>query len=314
MSDTPIHPPTMRARLMLGVAAELSAGNPFRHVHVEFSDAETPIVFSSSSTPDGIADVVAGTVTMTTINPSAALTIAYRGNGPFGTPQPVRTIAVMPSLDQLVFAMHPKSGITSFADLAAATGPLTIAVRGEDKHSLQFMLDDVLAAAAAPRADLAVRGIRFERRGGIPWPDSPKFAALVAGEIDGIFDEGAGEWLGAALDAGMTVFGLSEAAVVRLEALGYRRALLEKARYPQLAEDVLTLDFSGWAIFVRADAPDDLVEKICTALDARKATIAWEQPGPLPLERMARNTPDAPYDVPLHPAAERYWSAAGYLA
>jgi TRAP-type uncharacterized transport system substrate-binding protein len=209
--------------------------------------------------------------------------------------------------------MHPKSGISSFADLAAATKPLTIAVRGEDKHSLQFMLDDVLAAAAAPRTQLEARGIRFERHGGIPWPGSPKFAALVAGEIDGIFDEGAGEWLGAALDAGMTVFGLPEAAVAHLEALGYRRALLEKARYPQLSEDVLTLDFSGWAIFVRADAPDDLVEKICTALDARKATIAWEQPGPLPLERMARNTPDAPYDVPLHPAAQRYWSAAGYL-
>jgi len=314
MSNTQIHPPTMRARLMLDVAAELTAANPFRHVHVAFGDATTPIVFSSSSTPDGIAEVVAGTVTMATINPSAALTIAYRGNGPFGTPQPVRTIAVMPSLDQFVFAVHPNSGITSFADLAAAAKPLTIAVRGEDKHALQFMLDDVLAAAAAPRAQLEARGIRFERRGGIPWPDSPKFAALAAGEIDGIFDEGAGEWLGAALDAGMTVFGLPEAAVTRLEALGYRRALLEKARYPQLAADVLTLDFSGWAIFVRADAPDDLVTKICAALDARKATIAWEQAGPLPLERMARNTPDAPYDVPLHPAAERYWSAAGYLA
>jgi TRAP-type uncharacterized transport system substrate-binding protein len=313
MSDRQILPPTMRARLMLDVAAELTAGNPFRHVHVEFSDTETPIVFSSSSTPDGIADVVAGTVTMATINPSAALTIAYRGNGPFGTPQPVRTIAVMPSLDEFAFVMHPNSGITSFADLAAATKPLTIAVRGEDKHSLQFILDDVLSTAAVPRADLEARGIRFQRRGGIPWPDSRKFAALVAGEIDGIFDEGAGAWLGAALDAGMTVFGLTEAAVARLEALGYRRALIKKARFAQLAADVLTLDFSGWAIFVRADAPDDLVEKICTALDARKATIAWDQPGPLPVERMARNTPDAPYDVPLHPAAERYWSAAGYL-
>jgi TRAP-type uncharacterized transport system substrate-binding protein len=314
LSDTPIHPPTMRARLMLDVAAELTTGNPFRHVHVEFSDAETPIVFSSSSTPDGIADVVAGKVTMATINPSSALTIAYRGNGPFGTPQPVRTIAVMPSLDQFVFAMNPQSGITSFADLAAATKPLTIAVRGEDKHSLQFMLDDVLAAAAAPRAQLEARGIRFERRGGVPWPDSPKFAKLAAGEIDGIFDEGAGEWLGAALDAGMTIFGIPEAAVAHLETFGYRRALLEKSRYPQLVEDVLTLDFSGWTIFVRADTPDDLVTKICAALDARKATIAWERPGPLPVERMARNTPDAPYDVPLHPAAERYWSTAGYLA
>jgi hypothetical protein len=54
-------------------------------------------VFSSSSTPGGIADVVSGTVTMATINPPAALTVAFRGNGPFGAPQPVRTIAVIPS-------------------------------------------------------------------------------------------------------------------------------------------------------------------------------------------------------------------------
>jgi uncharacterized protein len=313
MSDAPIHPPTMRARLMLDVAAELAAGNPFRHVHVAFTDAKTPVVLSSSSTPDGIAEVVAGTVTMATLNPSAALTIAFRGNGPFGSPQPVRTIAVMPSSDQLVFAMHPNSGITSLADLAAATKPLTIAVRGEAKHSLHFMLDDVLAASGAPRAALAARGIAFEQRGGIPWPHTPKFAALAAGEIDGIFDEGAGEWLAAALDAGMTVFGITEDAVARLEALGYRRALLEKQRYPKLAADLLTLDFSGWAIFVRDDAPGELVETICAALDARKATIVWERTGPLPLERMVRNTPDAPFDVPLHPAAERFWRARGYL-
>ena len=289
-----IQPPTLRARLVLDIAAELAATDPFRRkMTVNFAGAVPEVVLSNSSTPDGIADVVSGKVTLATINPSAALTIAYRGHSPLGGPQPVRTIAVMPSADGLVFAMHPKSNVHSLEELASAKRPLTIALRGEPEHALQSILDDVLAATGQSRASLKVRGINLERRGGIPFPTSAKFQALTSGELDGIFDEGADEWMAAVIDAGMNVFGIGEAAVVRLEALGYRRRILDNG--------MLTLDFSGWAIFVHADAPDDLVEMICAALVAREAGVT------------CRNTPEAPYDVPLHPAAERFWRSRGYL-
>jgi len=279
---------------VLDIAAELAATDPFwRRMTVRFAGPVPEVVLSNSSTPDGIADVVSGNVTLATINPSAALTIAYRGHPPFGTPQPVRTIAVMPSADGLVFAMHPRTGVKSLEDLAIARGPLTIALRGEPAHSLQFMIDDVLAATGQSRASLKARGISLEGRGGIPYATSQKFRDLVAGELDGIFDEGADEWMADVLDAGMNVFGIGEAAVTRLEALGYRRRVH--------AGGMLTLDFSGWAIFVHAEAPDDLIEKICAALVAREATVT------------CRNTPDAPYDVPLHPAAERFWRSRGAL-
>ncbi len=207
----PIHPPTMRARLVLDIAAELSAVNPFlQHMTVRFGAAEPPLILSNSSTPDGIVAVAAGDLALATINPSAALTIAYRGNPPFDGPQPVRTIAVMPSRDSLVFAMHPRTGVRTLEDLATVASPLTIALRGDATHSLQFIVDDVLAASGQPREALEARGIHFERRGGIPTQDSSKFKALVSGEIDGIFDEGADEWLSAVLEAGMTVLGLAK--------------------------------------------------------------------------------------------------------
>lgn len=289
-----IQPPTLRARLVLDIAAELATNDPFRRkMIVRFASAVPEVVLSNSSTPDGIADVASGKVTLATINPSSALTIAYRGHPPFGAPQPVRTIAVMPSADGLVFAMHPRTGVQSLEDLAKAPGPMTIALRGEPEHSLQFMIDDVLAATGQSRVSLKAHGIDLEGRGGIPFPTSPKFQDLVAGKLDGIFDEGADEWMGAMIAAGMNVFGIGEAAVARLEALGYRRRILENG--------VLTLDFSGWAIFVHAEAPDDFVEMICAALVAREATVT------------CRNTSDAPYDVPLHPAAERFWRSRGYL-
>jgi TRAP-type uncharacterized transport system substrate-binding protein len=55
------------------------------------------------------------------------------------------------------------------------------------------------------------------------------------------------------------------------------------------------------------------VTQICAGLDARKARIAWEEPGDLPVERMAREALDTPQCVPLHPAAERFWRSRGYL-
>jgi hypothetical protein len=52
---------------------------------------------------------------------------------------------------------------------------------------------------------------------------------------------------------------------------------------------------------------------MCAGLDARKHNIPWEGEGPLPVERMAREAPDTPQDIPLHAAAEKYWKSKGYL-
>ena len=58
---------------------------------------------------------------------------------------------------------------------------------------------------------------------------------------------------------------------------------------------------------------DDLVKRICAALEARKHLIPWQGEGPLPLERMCRETQETPQVVPLHPAAEAFWRERGYL-
>src|SRR5262249_13568461 len=116
-----------------------------------------------------------------------------------------------------------------------------------------------------------------------------------------------------ALDAGITILPLAEAAVATLEAMGYRRAILPRSTYRKLPQDVLSLDFSGWTIFVHAEAEDHLVSPICAGPDARKTPIAREEPGDLPVERMAREAPDTPQTVPLHPAAERFWRNRGYI-
>ena len=120
-------------------------------------------------------------------------------------------------------------------------------------------------------------------------------------------------WVGLALDAGFRVLPFKEPVVQKLESMGMRRSIMKKERWPKLPGDVLTLDFSGWPIYTHANVPDEVVRSFCAALEAGKDRIPWQGDGPLPLERMCRDSEEGPLDIPLHPAAERFWRERGYL-
>jgi TRAP-type uncharacterized transport system substrate-binding protein len=141
-----------------------------------------------------------------------------------------------------------------------------------------------------------------------------RLGAVTRGEVDMVVDEAVRGWVNTAAADGMRILPLDEAMLRTLEAIGLRRAVIPKARYPKLAGDVPTLDFSGFAVYTHAEVPDEVVTAICAALEARKERIGWQVPGPLPLERMCQDPPDAPLVIPLHPAAENFWRERGYLA
>ncbi len=117
--------------------------------------------------------------------------------------------------------------------------------------------------------------------------------------------------------AGARLLPISPAQLDALEGQGFRRAAIEQARYPSLPGDVPALDYGGWPVFCRTDTPDVLVDQFCRALFARRDTIVWDiggvQQPPLPLERMVRDSPITPLDVPLHPRAAAVWTEHGFL-
>jgi hypothetical protein len=85
---------------------------------------------------------------------------------------------------------------------------------------------------------------------------------------------------------------------------------LDEAREMMLGND--------WSpVHCRADAPDALIEKFCRALVTKRDSIVRDIGGatqpPLPLDRMARESPYTPQDVPLHPAAAAVWREHGFL-
>jgi TRAP-type uncharacterized transport system substrate-binding protein len=186
-------------------------------------------------------------------------------------------------------------------------------MRGQKDHALHPVVHEVLKTAGFCLDDIVSWGGQVRYDDGLPMK-SNRFGAMERGEIDMIIDEAVRGWVNAALEAGMRVLPLDEPMLGKLEALGLRQGVMPKARYPKLAGDLPTLDFSGFAVYTHASVPDAVVTAICAALEARKDRIAWQEPGPLPLDNMCRDTPDGPLNIPLHPAAERFWRERGYLS
>src|SRR5207248_8219623 len=122
-------------------------------------------------------------------------------------------------------------------------------------------------------------------------------------EIEAIFDEALPLFAPKALSLGMRFLPIEEEALQKLEAMGVPRLSITREEFPDLPEDVPTINFSGWPVFCLESTPDNVVRTFCQALDARKERI----PGyggvlPLPLAEGLQNTPEAPLTIPFHPA------------
>lgn len=321
MSASQSNPNITRSRLMLEVASQmvgfdaLQANPDYLQAKILLRQAAggRSVGLFGSSTAEGILAVARREVDAAIINPAAVAGVARNGMGIFTTPVPLTAITVIPSWDQMVFAVNAGTGLTCFEDIPARRFPLRVSMRGMQDHALHDMFDDVAAAAGFTRSDLVSWGGEIRKEASLPHPHTKKFAALVSGEIDAVFDEGSRGWVNEGLDAGVWFLALGENTVRKLEAMGYRRAIMPKRDFPKLPHDLLTLDFSGWTVFCHAEADDKVITDICAALEARKDRIPWDGSGPLPTNIMCRETPETPQVIPLHPAAERFWRGRGFL-
>jgi TRAP-type uncharacterized transport system substrate-binding protein len=311
------HPHTTRSRLMLEVASELVNRRDWPYLQAKVSlrkqgSDEWPMTLFGSDSPSTIWEVASGKVQFAIINPSMILKMAALGSAPFAEPLPLRSIAVLPSSDQMVFAVTEKTGLKSFADIRDTRFPLKVSLRGQPDHSLHMITNHVLSAAGFSLDDIVSWGGEVRYDVGMPY-GANRIGAVQRGEIHAIFDEGATTWGNMALDLGMTFLALDEELLKRLEIIGLRRGMIERNNFPKLASHVPTLDFSGWPIYTHKETPTQLVADFCRALEASKDRIPWAQDAPLPLAQMVHDTPEGHLEVPLHPAAERVWQERGYI-
>jgi TRAP-type uncharacterized transport system substrate-binding protein len=203
--------------------------------------------------------------------------------------------------------VHPRTGIRSLADIKAKRYPLRVSVREDPTHSTHVLIDQALALHGFALKDIESWGGRLILCGGPS--DVRRLEPLGRGELDAVFDEGIVVWLEQALAAGLSPIELEPAEFDALNAFGWRKVLLPKSRFPGLARDVETIDFSGWPIYASASLPEQVAYDICDALAARDAEVPWEMGTGGSAARMGRESDSTPMDVPLHPGAERWYRA-----
>lgn len=332
MNDTPkptyVIPTTTRSRVMTEVASELVCSNRVNTRQARISlrkqgAKEWDYVLFASDTPAAIEEVARGDVHFAIINPAGPLVMAVRGTGPFKAPLPLRVITVIPSYDQFVFAVSADTGLTTLDEIRERRYPLRVSLRGQMDHSNHFYTEQVLSVCGFSLADIESWGGRVQYDPGLPdgqglWNDgstkvSTRLDAVERGEVNAVFDEAIITWAHRAKSLNMRFLELGEHRLTQLEALGLRRGQVTREQYPELPNEVVGVDYSGWPIYTHAAVPEAIVEAFCEALEARKGQIPWEFEGPLPLERMVRNEADTPLEIPLHPGAERFWRKRGYL-
>jgi TRAP-type uncharacterized transport system substrate-binding protein len=304
------------AQMAVAMAVDRSsAERPLREIRVRVGmtrDGEfTPRLTLSADTPNPAEAVLKGEIDLGIFNPSAYLTMACRGLGPFPQPLPLRAIGVMPSLDWQVFAVSERFGLSSVAALGEKKVPLRISVRADAKNSTRFVVDQVLGAYGFSLADV-------ERWGGslqlIEGPRDPaRIQGMRDGTVDAVFDEGISGWGHLALECGMRFLPLGGAAESRLKELGWRLLSISRAEFSELTEDSVAVSFSGWPLFTRADLPDDLAYQMAKALDAARPLVEWDSVTPVELRDLCVSSDACPLDVPLHPGAARYYQEQGAL-
>lgn len=246
------------------------------------------------------------------INPMAGLAMAVRAAGPFRAPLPLRVLAVFPSLDWLVFAVRADSGIASLADVRRRRYPLRIATRTLSRDdTTTFAIAEVLRFHGLSFRQIRAWGGEVHHHAN---PTSPRLiGAIRTGTVDAVFDEGVPIWGPEALAAGMRFLPLDGDVIDHMTRLGFRRAILPAGTYSGLAEDVVTLDFSGWPVFAHQDLDEEVAFAVCAAIEARADLIPVDQTGPLALRQICNESQACPIDAPLHPGAERFYREHGYL-
>jgi TRAP-type uncharacterized transport system substrate-binding protein len=263
-----------------------------------------------------IKAVAEGKCSLAWVNPSVLLTMAYRGKGPFRKRLPLRTVAVFPSYDVMGFAVHESTGITSFSQIKKERFPLKLSTRlvtpsALKENSTMFTVGAVMRAAGFSFADLRKWGGKIHLA---PRPSDPaRRASIENGTVNAIFDEGIKSWARTALENGFRFLPVEGAVLKRMVGMGYRPATMAQSRFPGLPEEVPAIDFSGWPMIVRADLPDQVAYALCEAIEKRSEVIPTDNYKPLEIAQLCANDEEAPYDVPLHPGAERFYRERGYF-
>lgn len=249
------------------------------------------------------------------VNPSSIVAMAYRGKGYYKRKMALRVLAAFPSWDRIAIVVSKELRIKSLGDLAQRKIPLRVSTRFSGvNNATYFTISTILSLYGISFEKIKRWGGRVQECGRPFAPERLK--SIARRSLDAVFDEGISTvdgWLDQALDNGYEALSLEPEIIARLERMGYTGAVLPKARYRQLKEEVPTIDFSGWALVTHRWLPESVAYAAVETIDARQAVIPVDDDKPLDMRNLCRSTEACPLQIPLHTGAERYYKDKEYL-
>jgi TRAP-type uncharacterized transport system substrate-binding protein len=249
------------------------------------------------------------------VNPSAIVAMAYRGKGYYRQKMPLRVLGCFPSWDRIALVVSRDLDVRSLHDLARRKIPLKVSTRFSGvNNATYYTIATILSLYGCSFEKIKRWGGRVQECG---QPFAPeRLKGIGKRSLDAVFDEGVsttGGWLDQALDNGYEVITLEPEIVRKLEQMGYSRSVLPKSRYPQLKEDLLTLDFSGWALVTHKWLPNKVAYAAIETLEERQKSIPVDDNEPLNMHELGDGSEKCPLKIPLHPGAMKYYKEKGYL-
>ena len=249
------------------------------------------------------------------VNPAALVTMAYRGKGYYKQRMALRILGCFPSWDRIALVVDKELQVKSLHDIAQRKIPLRVSTRMSGvNNGTYFTISTILCLYGLSFEKIKRWGGKVQECGQPFTPERLK--AIAKHSINAVFDEGIstpGGWLDQALDNGYEIIPIELAIVKELEGLGYTRSVLPKSRYPQLTQDTLTIDYSGWALVTHKWLPNDVAYAAIETIDQRQNVIPVDDDRPLNMMNLCHSTEKCPLQIPLHPGAEKYYREKGYL-
>ena len=149
-------------------------------------------------------EVGKGRVDVAFINPSAIVTMAYRGKGFYKEKLPLRALASFPSWDKMAFAVAKELKLKSLFEIAERKIPLRISTRPSGIYNTTYYtVTEILALYGLSFAKIKSWGGRVQET---PRPTSPeRLDGIKTGKINAVFDEGLHNWLDEVNSKGIVV-------------------------------------------------------------------------------------------------------------
>ena len=160
------------------------------------------------------------------MNPVDPLALAYRGTGPYTKPLPLSVVTVIPSEDQMAFAVSERTGVTSLEEIRERRVPLRVSL----ENSRAIPHTSISSTSWTPRAfRWTILNPGVARSATTPQFLRPLSASAPSSEeVDAVFDEAINRWIYKALDHGIRPLSLEGPLLARLEEMGFRRGVIPR--------------------------------------------------------------------------------------